>query len=423
MVWISEQSRKNEYRPWIAKLFLLDYILVVSDAKMISEILANSEQFPRSQLVDRHNVLFGGKVLFAIRGEVWKLHRKILNPFFTTAKQRTIFTITKNLIIRATAILDRYCAANDTIDLHSLLIALTCDAICTFIFGKDFGCMEGDKHGIQKFYRMVLQQASLVYKIPCYLYLPLPQRRRFLAERTRIQTFLLSEIAKAPAHTLAGAVYRSGDLSPSELCVEILGLIFAGHDTTASSVAFCLGQHLPSAPEAIAAIRASAADLPTDLALWADSDVHGPAAEAAFKETLRLVPPAVTHPVQAAAGARVGGHLLRRGTQVFAHYHAAFRDPRYFGPDADAFRPSRWTDGTVDACARATGLPAARAFVPFLSISPHACPGRPIAETEAWLLLRAWTRRYTFVPQGPPPTEVLGVTICPSHMRVRIVRA
>ena len=422
MEWMAEQSKRNEYNPWFSRLLFLDYFLVVSDPKMVSEILANSEDFPRSYHFDVDKMLFGGDILFAIHGPIWKLHRKIMNPFFATNKQKKNFGIVQELAIKATSKLDHYSATGEVFDLYLVLTALTCDVICRFIFGRDFGCLDGDQHGIQRFYRTVISEASLMHKVPLYAWLPLPQRIRFLTERARVQRFLLSEIARAPADTLAGAVLRSGELTTSELCTEILGLVFAGHDTTASALAFCLGKFLPAAPDAAAAVRAEAAAQPADLARWTPDDARCPAADAAFRETLRLVPPGCAHPVQAAADARVCGQLIRRGTPVLANYHAAYRDPRHFGPDADAFRPARWTDGTVDACARATGLPAARAFAPFLSMSPHACLGRPIAELEAGLLVAAWVRRYDFVPEGPPPKELVGATLCPEHMRVRALR-
>ena len=345
-----------------------------------------------------------------------------MNPFFANNKQKNILSIVKELAIKATKKIDDYSETGEVFDLYVVLKALTCDVICRFIFGKDFGCLDGDQHGILRFYRLLVSEATLVQKVPLYAWLPLPQRLRFLLERARVRKFLLAEVAKAPEDTLAGSIMRSGALPPAQLCTEILGLVFAGHDTTASSIAFCLGKFLPAAPDAAAAVRAAAAALPADLALWTADDSRSPAAEAAFRETLRLVPPGCAHPVQPAADARVGGHLLRRGEPVLANYFAAFRDPRHFGADADAFRPARWTDGTVDACAAATGLPVARAFAPFLSTSPHACLGRPIAEVEAGLLVSAWARRFEFLPQGPPPKEVLGVTLCPEHMRVRARR-
>ena len=383
---MAEQSKMNHFKPWVFRSLLLDYLVVIADAKMVSEILANSEGFPRSYHFETDNILFGGNVLFGIDGPVWKIYRKILNPFFTGTGQKNIFTIVKDVAMHATRILDRHCETNEPFDLHSLLAATTCNIICSFVLGKDFGCLDGDKLRVHRFYRTLGYEASLAHRTPLYLHLPLPRRIRFIAERARLRTLLLAAITSAPEDTLAGAIFRSGELSPSELATEILGIIFAGHDTTASAIAFCLGRYLPASPADAAAIRSAAAAAPADLALWTADDARCPAAAAAVRETLRLVPPGAAHPMQAVADTRVGEHLLRRGTPVLVDYHAAFRDPRHFNPDPDAFRPARWTDGTVDECARATGLPVARAFVPFLGTSPHACVGRGLAELEAGLL-------------------------------------
>ncbi len=141
-----------------------------------------------------------------------------------------------------------------------------------------------------------------------------------------------------------------------------------------------------------------------------------------------------------------------------------FRDPTRFGPDArtpsappaGATAPSSAAPPPPRGCA----LPAA--FTPFLSTSAHACLGRPVAELEdvtgllrlAWSRRprlvtprlvtatspghgearrpppghagrgrdRAWSRRFTLTPHGPPARETFGVTIGPSHMRARVER-
>ena len=145
VVWMAEQSKINEYKPWIARLLLFDCLLVVPDAQMISEILANSEDFPRSYHFDTDKLLFGGDILAAIHGSVWKLRRKIMNPFFANNKQKNILSIVKELAIKATKKIDDYSETGEVFDLYVVLKALTCDVICRFIFGKDFGCLDGDQ--------------------------------------------------------------------------------------------------------------------------------------------------------------------------------------------------------------------------------------------------------------------------------------
>jgi cytochrome P450 len=267
---------------------------------------------------------------------------------------------------------------------------------------------------------MVLKEAASAHQIPLYLYFP--GRIKFIMRRKALYDFLKSEIRIAPEDSLAGALHRSGELSEHELCAEIVGLILAGHETTASTVAFALGRYLPLAPDAIERIVASSGQLPDDMAAWTLDGVRNDAADAVFKEVLRLVPPAGAHPVCAAADVRVCGHLVPQGMTVLANYHAVFRDPRVFGADADEFRPARWTDGSAERGAAAVGLPLSRVFAPFLSTSPHACLGRPIAEIEAALVLLAWVRRFAFRPHGPPSREKLGLSIRPDHMLVRSVR-
>jgi cytochrome P450 len=172
MLWIADQSKKNGFRPWFMRGLWLDYLLVISDPKTISEILVNNKDFPRSYHFDVDNQVIGGNVLFAIKGSLWSYHRKLLNPFFATSKQRSIFTIVQAVAIKATRILDEHCESFQVLDLKSIVSKLMCDVICSYIFGNDFGCLNGDEHGVNDFYSACQREVTLANKIPFYLYLP-----------------------------------------------------------------------------------------------------------------------------------------------------------------------------------------------------------------------------------------------------------
>jgi cytochrome P450 len=64
------------------------------------------------------------------------------------------------------------------------------------------------------------------------------------------------------------------------------------------------------------------------------------------------------------------------------------RDPRYFGPDPDAFRPERWLDGLAKRIPK-------YAYFPFGG-GPRVCIGNTFALMEAAIILATVGQRYRF---------------------------
>lgn len=55
--------------------------------------------------------------------------------------------------------------------------------------------------------------------------------------------------------------------------------------------------------------------------------------------------------------------FVKKGDKVFISSHAAHRNTRYFGDDANEFRPERWEDMKHES----------QGYIPFNS-GPRACP-------------------------------------------------
>jgi cytochrome P450 len=64
------------------------------------------------------------------------------------------------------------------------------------------------------------------------------------------------------------------------------------------------------------------------------------------------------------------------------------RDPRYFGPDPEVFRPERWLDGLAKRIPK-------YAYYPFGG-GPRVCIGNTFALMEAAILLATVGQRYRF---------------------------
>ena len=176
------------------------------------------------------------------------------------------------------------------------------------------------------------------------------------------------------------------EFSDRELRDQVMTLLFAGHDTTTSTVTF-LFYELARNPEACAAVLAeldaTVGERPVEAA-----DLAAPPErlEMAIDETLRLYPPAWVGPRRNVEAFEFAGHRVPAGCPLYycswASHHLAdvFDDP-------EAFRPERF------APAAKAALPKG-AYVPFGGGS-RTCIGMRFGQMEIRAIAATILRRFT----------------------------
>jgi cytochrome P450 len=189
---------------------------------------------------------------------------------------------------------------------------------------------------------------------------------------------------------LVGACDEAGlPLNDADLADQLLLLLFAGYETTASSLTLAvllLLQH----PTILRWLLEEIDTVP-----WPP---EGPALEgletlprlnAVIKETLRLVPPVGGLFRRAIAPVQLGPYTIAPGRVIQVDLRGTQRDGQVVD-EADAFRPERHLD---------TPLPGS-AYLPF-GMAPRVCLGKPLAELEMRLVLTRLlqTQRLTLEPE------------------------
>ena len=138
-----------------------------------------------------------------------------------------------------------------------------------------------------------------------------------------------------------------------------------------------------------------------------------PWANAVFRETLRLEPPAyVLIPRETLEDCVVGGYLVPKGTLMNVCMRAMHRRPDYF-EDADAFRPERWLE---DARNGGSKCPA-HSYLPF-STKPRICQGEDFARILFVSGLATLVQKLRLEPEsdGPPTKTNIGVGIMGTYL-------
>ena len=235
---------------------------------------------------------------------------------------------------------------------------------------------------------------------------------RFLRSRRALDAFLYEEIALRRGEAgveerddvlslLLGARHEDGaPMSDEELRDELITVLGAGHETTATGLAWAI-ERLVRNPRVLEKLRDSLAA--------GEEDYLG----ATVKETLRARPVIVDIARKLTAPATVGGHELPAGSFVLPAIAALhYREDNF--PEPYEFRPERFLDGKADNYA----------WIPFGG-GVRRCIGAAFAEYEMRTILREFLTQADLVAVDPKPerVKIRNITLVPARgARVRMTR-
>ncbi|HEU5063224.1 MAG TPA: cytochrome P450 [Solirubrobacterales bacterium] len=226
---------------------------------------------------------------------------------------------------------------------------------------------------------------------------------RFVRSREALDEFIYEEIRlrrAEPGHEdrddvlslLLGARDEDGEpMSDQELRDELVTVLGAGHETTATGLAWAI-ERLVRNPRVLARLRESLAAGEEDYL------------NATVKETLRSRPVIVDVARKLTAPATVGGYELDAGTFVLPAIAALHYREDVF-PDPYEFRPERFLEGKADNYA----------WIPFGG-GVRRCIGAAFAEYEMRTILREFVERAELRPADPKPerVRVRNITLTPA---------
>jgi cytochrome P450 len=182
-----------------------------------------------------------------------------------------------------------------------------------------------------------------------------------------------------------------------ELRDELFTMLAAGHETTATGLAFALELLLRN-PAKLERLRET------------EDDTY---ADAVGKETLRLRPVIDAAERTLAAPREIGGWRLPAGIKVYpAIALVHYREDLY--PEPDEFRPERFLDDGAESYA----------WLPFGG-GIRRCIGAALAELEMSEVLRVVVSsvELELLRDAPDPVVLRGITLVPKHgVPVRVVR-
>ena len=391
-------------------------LVFCSHPSAIREIFTGDSE---TLLAGRSNELlkpvFGPNSILLLDGARHRRERKLLMPSFHGERLRLYANIMRETVDRSIA----DWPVGRVFPIHKYMQQITLD----IIFRVVFGLCEGEKWS--RLRALLVAFLGLTGSGPALLIPglqvnlgPLTPWRRFRQLVQEIDRLLYEEIARCRkegvqgrtdvmAMLLAARDENDEPMSDTEVRDELVTMLVAGHETTATSLSWVVHILLQNA-DVLAKAQA-------EVATVFDNGLEdpGPTAEqiatlhyldAVIKETARLHPivPIVSRFLEAPT--RIGDLHLPAGCGVSPCIYLAHRRPEVWA-EPETFKPERFIDAGVDPYT----------FFPFGGGARH-CLGAAFAVYEMKIVLARILKR---VPLRPDPTHKVrtvrrGVTFAPS---------
>jgi cytochrome P450 len=394
-----------------------------SDPESIRAIFASKPDDMHAGETNRVlRALVGEDSVLLLDGAAHLRRRKLLMPSFQGERMRlygeTMAEITRNEIARL--------RVGEVVALHPHTQEITLQVILRTVFGADEGA-----ELTQLSVRIKRMLADAEYRIAFVILILLSARpeleknvifKRILTARDRADELLYQTIAERRADpgapqrkdvlaTLLQARDENGEkLTDRELRDELMTALAAGHETTATSLAWAVANLLTN-PKSYAALREEIAAA-GGVSATPEKLASLPYLDAVIKENLRLRPivPVVGRMLKKPT--KLGGYDLPAGSAVGACIFLAHRNPEIY-PNPDSFEPERFLGVPVDPVH----------WLPFGG-GIRRCIGAQFATYEMKVVLGTMLAHCDFALAQPTPVRTLrrAVTFFPEHgTRVKVL--
>ena len=378
-------------------------------------LVADAQRYPKHHYLEDILRPLIGVSLFNANGPVWQQQRRLVEQAFAHANLRQAFPVMQTCVDDLLLRLDAASAAPvwqaDTAMAH-----VTADIIFRTILSSRLDAAQAQ--AVHNAFRTYQENAQRVMTLSA-LRLPTFYHRRQCQRmgaairasfeglvHARCQAVARGD-AGLPQDMLAALIAaRDPDtgarLSASDVVDQVGTLFLAGHETSASTLAWAL-YLLACQPALQGQVRQEISQVwGVRTPEFGDTRQLG-LTHNVFKETLRLYPPIAFYVREAAQPACLRGKPVAQGDMVavspwVVHRHQALWER------PDEFDPARF-------CSEAGQASARQAYLPF-GLGPRACPGAAFATQESLLILAQLVRRYHIEPvPGPQPMPVARLTL------------
>lgn len=336
--------------------------------------------------------LLGENNLFTSDGAFWLRERRIMQPAF---HRHVLAHFGDTITAEAQRYLSRWLTQSkeSAVNLEEGMMNLTMQIIGRTMFNVD---MEKGKHAdlhhaFTYIGDHIVARAFNMFHPP--LWVPVmgnPEFKRAVKAVTETIRGIVSERAQmdSPPNDLLDMLLAARDeegnqLSDTQLLDEMMGIVFAGHETTALTMSWA-SYLLATHPEIQAALQQEVDTVVGKRPVTIEDLNHMPLNRAVVMETMRLYPAAWVTTREGIGADTIDGYALPPKALVLINIYGLHRSPDYWN-NPNEFDPQRFM-----------GEPTypKGAYLPF-GAGPRKCIGEPLAMMEGQLILAALMQQAT----------------------------
>ena len=337
-------------------------------------------------LVHARRVLGDG--LLTSEGEVWRKQRKVIQPAFQAKRISKQFGV---VVEEAMKLVSRLKAhdGGDPVDMREVMTDLSLGVLGRTLLNADLTGFTSLADAFEAVQDQAMFEMMSLNAVP--LWFPLPKQRAFHKADEYLQRVVDQLVAERSAKPVGDGddvlsrliVSANEEADPKvgrqRLRDELITLLLAGHDTTASTLGWAL-YLIDKNPHVWERMHAEAVEAFSGGELVYE-DLHRLTyTTMVLEEVMRLYPPVWLLPRSAVAEDEIGGYRVPAGADVLICPYTMHRHPAFW-PDPDRFDPDRFDPSRTMERPR-------YAYIPFGG-GPRFCVGNNLGMMEATIVLAA----------------------------------
>ena len=363
---------------------------VIHDADDVRRVLVtNHRNYTKGAGIDRVRLLLGNGIMTS-EGAVWRRQRRMMQPAFHRRVIERFAQVVRQESESLVADWQAAARAGARVNVTGSMSRLTLRVVLRAIFGDDLGTLVRDLDDNP--FMLVTRESK---RDPRFAY-EFRQLGRLVSDLIHRREDSGAEHFDFLQMLMAARDPGTGTpMTVQELLDEVLTLVVAGHETTASALAWTwwlLSRH-PDVDARAYDEQSRLGDV--GLASYADLG-RMPYTRQVLDEALRLYPPGWLLTRRNIGRDRLGGFQLPPGTDVFISPYVIHRHPRHW-ERPHAFDPAHFDAERVERR-------HAFAYIPFAA-GPRHCIGENFSIYEMLVHLNGALRRFRLV--DPQPAQAL----------------
>ena len=394
-------------------------MLLISHPKYIEQVCKDRQLFVKPQVLKNLRTLLGDGLLTS-EGETWFRQRRLSQPVF---HQKRIASYGQVMVDYTAKMLDTW-QDGETRDIQADMMRLTFNIVMKTLFSCDVA--EKEARDVARAMQVAAEWMSLQLKSPIALpeQIPTPSNLRYRQAIKQMDKYIHKIIdqrrinGENPGDLLSMMMQArdeddSSQMNNKQLRDEIATLIFAGHETSANSLAWTL-MLLAQHPEVQTKLQQELQEVLGGRTVSMSDIPNLRYTNMVIKESMRLYPVVWNLVGETSRDCVIGDYRVPAQTTIIASHWVMHRCAKYF-EQPEIFNPERWTNNLEKQ------LPVG-AYIPFGG-GPRSCIGKNFALMEMTLLLATILSQFelTLVENQsiiPEPT----ITLQPKHGIKAIVK-